>query len=63
MKTRTIEEIEKVFREIGLSETTWGRPQVPEPEVEAEPTQGEQIFIRIETTTTPLERKTDANLA
>jgi len=63
VKTRTIEEIEEAFREIGLSETTWGRPEVAEPKVEAEPTPSEQIFIRIETTTTPLERKTDADLA
>lgn len=63
MKTRNIEEIAEAFRELGLSETTWGRPQVLEPEVEAEPTPSEQTFIRIETTTTPLERKTHADLA
>jgi len=63
VKTRTIEEIEEAFREIGLSEATWGRPQLPEPEVEAEPRSSEQVFIRIETTTTPLETKTDADLA
>lgn len=63
MKTRTIEEIEEAFREIGLTEATWGRPQGSETEVAAETGPTEQVFIRIETTTTPLEVKTNADLA
>jgi hypothetical protein len=63
MKMRTIEEIEQAFREMGLTETTWGRGQTHETEVVAESSPAEQIFIRIETTTTPLESKTDADLA
>lgn len=63
MKARTLEEIEQAFREIGLTETTWGQPQTPEAEIVAEAAPAEQIFIRIETTTTPLERKIDADLA
>jgi hypothetical protein len=63
MKIRTIEEIEEAFREMGLTEATWGRPQVPETEATAEPGTTEQIFIRIETTTTPLEVKTNADVA
>jgi hypothetical protein len=60
---RTIEQIEKAFREIGLDETTWGK-QVPSvTESPAEPASSrEQVFIRIETTTTPLELK-DADVA
>lgn len=63
MTTRTIEEIEQAFREMGLNEATWGRSKAPETEVAAESASREQIFIRIETTTTPLETKTDADLA
>lgn len=63
MKTRTVEEIEQAFREMGLTETTWGRTQSPEAEDVVESLPAEQIFIRLETTTTPLERKTDADLA
>lgn len=63
VRTRTIEEIEQVFREIGLTETTWGRSQDIETVVAAEPAPTDQIFIRIETTTTPLEIKTNADLA
>ena len=63
MKTRTIEEIEGAFREIGLSEATWGRPALPEEDVAAELGPTAQIFLRIETTTTPLEAKTDADVA
>ncbi len=63
MTTRTIEEIEQAFREMGLTEATWGRAQTPEAEDLAESLPAGQIFIRIETTTTPLERKTDADLA
>jgi hypothetical protein len=63
VKPRTIEQLEKVFREIGLNETTWGKQVPPLPEASAEPASSrEQMFIRIETTTTPLEQK-DANLA
>ena len=63
MKTRTIEEIEIAFREMGLTRKTWGQAQLPEIEVTPEPRSNEQIFIRIETTTTPLEAMTDADLA
>lgn len=63
MRTRTIEEIEQVFREMGLTEATWGGSQVTETEIAAEPVSTDQIFIRIETTTTPLEIKTNADLA
>ena len=59
MKTHTIEEIEKAFREMGLTEATWGRKTAPEAQSPSAP----QIFIRIETTTTPIERKTNADLA
>ncbi len=59
MKRRTIKEIEEAFREIGLTQATWGRPQ--ETQVESEPFR--QIFIRIETTTTPLETKKDVDMA
>lgn len=46
---------------MGLTETTWGRLQVSETEVASE--QREHVFIRIETTTKPLEAKPDADLA
>ena len=62
MKTRTIEEIETAFREMGLTEETWGRSE-PETEVDEAATAAPQVFIRIETTTTPLEEKTSADLA
>jgi hypothetical protein len=61
MKNHTIEEIEKSFREMGLTEATWGRKTAPE--AEAQSSSAPQIFIRIETTTTPIERKTNADLA
>ena len=63
MKTRTIEEIEEAFREMGLTETTWGRPHMHETEVAAEDGTTERLLIRIETTTTPLEVKTNVDLA
>lgn len=63
MKRRSIEEIEAAFREIGISEASWGRT----PSLGAADTAQEkpepQLFIRIETTTTPLEKKPDADLA
>ena len=60
---RTIEQIEKAFREIGLDETTWGKRVPSATEPPAQPaSRPEQVFIRIETTSTPLEPK-DANLA
>ena len=62
MKTRTIEEIERAFREIGLTEETWGRTE-PSATTEEEPSTTSQVFIRIETTTTPLKEKTHADLA
>lgn len=63
MKTRTIEEIERAFREIGLTEETWGRTEHPSTKVEVAPSTAPQVFIRIETTTTPLEEQTHADLA
>ncbi len=62
MRTRTIEEIEAAFREIGLTEETWGRSHSPTMEVGEGPT-APQVFIRIETVTTPLDEKTSADLA
>ena len=63
MKTRTIDEIEKAFRDIGLNETTWGREALPASAVETEQGPTEQVFIRIEGTTTPLETKRNAHMA
>ena len=60
---RTIEEIEEAFREIGLTEKTWGQGAAPETDVEVETSPTEQVFIRLETTTTPLEVKANADLA
>lgn len=54
MRVRSIEEIERAFREMGLTETTWGRVQTPEIEVVPDISPAEQVFIRIETTSTPL---------
>lgn len=63
MKPRTIEEIEQAFRDMGLTEKTWGRPEVREGQAEPETAPIEQVFIRMETTTTPLDAKTNADLA
>lgn len=64
MKTRTIEEIEEAFREMGLSESTWGKILVTEPvPVEDEHNSEGQIFIRIENTTKPMENPSNAHLA
>jgi len=63
VKTRTIEEIEQAFREMGLTESTWGRMHAPGVEIADESAPNEQVFIRIETTTTPVETKSDADLA
>ena len=63
MKTRTMEEIENTFREIGLTEKTWGQAGVRETDLTSGQSSAAQIFIRIETTTTPLEEKSNANLA
>ena len=63
MKTRTVAQIEKVFREFGLTEKTLGQARVPETELSTEESPAPQIFIRIETTTTPLEEKNNADLA
>ena len=63
MRVRSIEEIERAFREMGLTEATWGRAQTPPTEVVPDLSPEPQVFIRIETTTTPLERKTDADVA
>ena len=63
MKPRTIEEIEKAFHEMGLTETTWGKLQATETKIITKDEQIEQTFIRIETTTTPLEVENNADLA
>ena len=63
MKTRTTDEIERAFRDMGLTEATWGRADVPDAEAAPEPPSSEQVFIRIETTTTPLETKPNADVA
>ncbi len=61
MKPRSIEEIEKAFREMGIAEGSWGKS--PTDETEPGRSLERQIFIRIETTTTPLRKKSDADLA
>ena len=63
--TRKLDDIEKAFREMGLNETTWGRQESPTIDPPAQPgaPEREQLFIRIETTTTPLETKPIADLA
>ena len=63
VRTRTIEEIEQAFREMGLTELTWGRPPEPSIEPVAERVPAMQTFIRIETSTTPLKEKSDADVA
>ena len=63
MKSRPIEEIEKAFREMGITEATWGKMPISQPEEAAQLKPEAQFFIRIETTTTVLERKPDADLA
>lgn len=63
MKIRTLEEIQEAFCEMGLTEEKWGQPGVPETDLSAEHAPDPQIFIRIEATTTPLEEKTNADLA
>jgi hypothetical protein len=55
MKTRTAEEIERAFREMGLTEKTWGQQNVSDTDIAVEQSPAPQLFIRIETTTTPLE--------
>jgi hypothetical protein len=57
------EEIETAFRQIGLTEKTWGQTRPTEADLMAEQVHSSRIFIRIETTTTPLEEKTNADLA
>jgi hypothetical protein len=61
---RTIEQIEEAFRDMGLDETSWGTTRVPSvAEPSTEPAgRLEQVFIRIETTTTPQEPN-DADVA
>jgi hypothetical protein len=63
MKPRTIEEIEKAFREMGISEKAWGTLSITQPEELGQVQLGPQLFIRIEATTTPLEDKSGADLA
>ena len=63
MTTRTLEEIENIFREIGLTEKTWGQGRPPDFNMASGQSSDPQIFVRIETTTTPLKEKPDANLA
>jgi hypothetical protein len=62
MNMRTVREIEEAFREMGLTESSWGRLACYV-EVENDRNLMAQVFIRIETTTTSLENKNDANLA
>lgn len=57
MKVRTITEIEEAFREMGLTETTWGQKRRSSPEAIPAAAGNEQIFVRLETTTTPLEQQ------
>jgi hypothetical protein len=59
---RTNEQIEKAFRDMGLNETTWGSQDVSVAAPPGEIPRAEQVFIRAEATTTPLESK-DAHLA
>ena len=63
MKPRSIEEIEAALREMGISDASWG--QMPGQELaESAPEKPEpQLFIRIESTTTPLQKKPDVDLA
>ncbi len=63
MKPRPIEEIEKAFREMGISEAAWAPTPVRDPQEAAQLNPEPQLFIRIETITTPLERNPDADLA
>jgi hypothetical protein len=58
---RSIEDIDKAFRDMGLNEATWGIPTLTS--VGTEATTSTQVFIRIDTATTPLEKETDAHLA
>lgn len=58
---RSIEDIEKAFRDMGLTEATWGIPNVPPTDTQAAPTA--QVFVRTDTTTAPLEKETHAHLA
>ena len=65
MAARTLDEIEKAFREMGLNETTWGRQEASTVDAPPEPRSAgrEQVFIRIQTTTTPVEKKDHADMA
>ena len=63
MASRTIREIEEAFREMGLTELSWGQKQALGTKIATAPVPAAQIFIQIETTTTPLEEKPDAYLA
>lgn len=63
MKARTLEEIEKAFCEMGMTKETWGQIRASEMDFSAEQPPTTQVFIRIETTTTPLEEKPNADLA
>ena len=61
---RAIQEIEKAFREMGISEGSWGKPMLPTDLVQPLDESPEpQVFIRIEITTTPLQGRADAHLA
>lgn len=63
MRTRTIKEIEAAFRDMGLGRASCRKDVHPAPEVQVEERPREQVFIRIEANTTPLEAKTDADVA
>ena len=61
MTVRSIEEIERAFREMGIAVTDSGGMTLPPKQPLIEPTP--QVFFRIETNTDPLEGEPDADLA
>jgi len=64
MTVRSIKEIEKAFREMGVQIPGQSHPAPPGLAPRAEPTgSASQVFIRIENNTDPLEESTDADLA
>lgn len=63
MSPRTAKEIETAFREMGLTEESWGGRKVWGIETQVDGAPEQLVFIRITTTTTPLEDDENANLA
>lgn len=63
MKARTLEEIEQAFREIGLTEPTWGRMHDFRSDLVHRPPQSEYFLLRTDNMTIPLEMIDDAHLA